>query len=157
MNMLQALSIPQISRVARRTALSALGVGVVALGACAVVGYALAGVGVCLGLALALANFRFTGAATARAARAQRSGYRRPLAMNTLARLGAVTAIAVALLLLDEQIGFGVLVGLAVFQFVLLANMTVSLLRGAAFTSTDAGAAAHGLGAGTGPLLDEED
>jgi hypothetical protein len=129
MNLMQALSLPQISRAARRTALSAVGVGIVALAALLLTGYGLAGLGVCLGLALALANFRFTGIAAAKAVRAERESNRRPLALNTLARLSVVTVIAVGLLLLDEQLGFGVLIGLAVFQFILLLNMAISMLR----------------------------
>lgn len=142
MNLMQALSLPQISRAARRTALSAVGVGIVALVALALTGYGLAGLGVCLGLSLALANFRFTGAAAAKAIRAERASNRRPLAMNTLARLAIVTVIAVGLLLLDTQLGFGVLIGLAVFQFILLLNMTISMLRDG------------GLGAGLAKLDD---
>lgn len=135
MNLLSAFSIPQISRVARRTALVAVAVGVVALIVLAVVGYGFAGVGVCIGLALALGNFRLTAASAVKAVNAQRASNRRPLALNTLARLGAVTVVAVGLLFLKEQLGFGVLIGLAIFQFVLLANMTVSLLKGAAFST----------------------
>jgi len=142
MNLMQALSLPQISRAARRTALSAVAVGIVALAALVLTGYGLAGVGVCLGLALALANFRFTGAAAAKAVRAERASNRRPLAMNTLARLAVVTVVAVGLLLLDTQLGFGVLIGLAVFQFILLSNMTISILRDG------------GLGAGLAKLDD---
>ena len=134
MNLLQSFSIPQISRVARRTALSAVAAGVVGLAVGAALGYGWAGVGICIGLGLALANFRFTGAAAAKAMRAERADHRRPLALNTLARLGAVTVVAVGLLLLDQQLGFGTLIGLAIFQFILLANMTVSLLKGVALS-----------------------
>jgi hypothetical protein len=136
MNLLSSFSIPQISRVARRTALSAIVMGVIALAGLTALGYGYAGVGACVGIALALGNFRMTAGAAAKAVRKERSGGRRPLALNTLGRLGAVTVIAVGLLLLKEQLGFGVLLGLAVFQFILLVNMTVSLLKGAAF-STD--------------------
>jgi hypothetical protein len=135
MNLISAFSIPQISRVARRTALTAVAIGGVALIVLAVIGYGFAGIGVCIGLALALGNFRMTAASAVKAANAQRASNRRPLALNTLARLGVVTVIAVGLLLLKEQLGFGVLLGLAIFQFVLLANTTVSLLKGAAFSS----------------------
>ena len=143
MNLLQSFSIPQISRVARRTALSAIAAGVVGLVVGALLGYALAGVGICIGLALALVNFRFTGAAAAKAVRAERVSNRRPLALNTLARLGAVTVVAVGLLLIYEPLGFGALIGLAIFQFVLLSNMTVSLLKGAAFSVPGIGEAEH--------------
>jgi hypothetical protein len=130
MNLLSSFSVLQISRVARRTALTAVAAGVVALGICAVVGYPIAGAGVCIGLALALGNFRFTGSAAAKAVATENVG-RRPLALNTLARLGVVTVVAVGLLLLQVQLGFGTLIGLAIFQFIMLANMTVTLLKNA--------------------------
>jgi hypothetical protein len=139
MNLMQALSIPQISRVARRTALSAVIVGVLGLLLLLVLNYPYAGLGLCIGIGLALGNFRLTAAAAAKAIRSEKANHRRPLALNTLGRLGLVTIVAIGLLLLKEQLGFGVLLGLAVFQFILLANMTVSLLKGAAF-STDGGA-----------------
>jgi hypothetical protein len=131
MNLLQSFSVLQISRVARRTALSAVAAGLVALGVCAVVGYPIAGAGVCIGLALALGNIRFTGSAAAKAVATENVG-RRPLALNTLARLSVVTVVAVGLLLLQVQLGFGTLLGLAIFQFIMLANMTVTLLKNAA-------------------------
>lgn len=138
-NLLQSFSIPQISRVARHTAVSAVAIAVVALAVLCLFGYPFAGLGACVGVALALGNFRFTASAAAKAVRSQRESHRRPLAMNTLGRLGAVTVIAVALLLVDEQLGFGVLLGLALFQFILLTNMTVSLLKGAALTGLSGG------------------
>jgi hypothetical protein len=146
MNLLQSFSVLQISRVARRTALTAVAAGVVALGVCAVVGYPIAGAGVCIGLALALGNFRFTGSAAAKAVATENVG-RRPLALNTLTRLGVVTIVAVGLLLLEVQLGFGTLIGLAMFQFIMLANMTVSIFKGAGFPVT-------GI---TGPGSAEED
>jgi hypothetical protein len=152
MNLMQALSLPQISRAARRTALSAVAFGIVALVVLLLTGYGLAGVGVCIGLALGLANFRFTGAAAAKAVRAERASNRRPLALNTLARLSVVTVIAVGVLLLDTQLGFGLLIGLAVFQFILLVNMAVSMLRdgglGAGLAKLD-GSMSGDLGTGT--------
>jgi len=49
--------------------------------------------------------------------------------MNTLGRMGAITVVALGLVFVSHQLGFGVLLGLAVFQFMLLANVTVAMLR----------------------------
>lgn len=123
------LSLPQLSSVARRTALGALIIGVGALVALTLVGYPLVGLGACVGLGMALGNFRMISSAVGKVSKSERESKRRPLAMNTLARLGILSVIAVALLLIKAQVGFGALVGLAVFQFLLLANVTVSMLK----------------------------
>jgi hypothetical protein len=124
-----SFSLPQISAVARRTALAALTVGVVALGGLTLAGYPLAGLGACLGLSMALANFRLISVATVKASSSPRADKRRPLAINTLGRLGVISVIALALVFVSQQLGFGTLVGLAAFQFMLLANVMVSMLR----------------------------
>jgi hypothetical protein len=128
-DVLSSFSLPQISAVARRTALAALTVGVVALGGLTLAGYPLVGLGVCLGLSMALANFRLISVATVKASSSLRADKRRPLAFNTLGRLGVISVIALGLVFVSRQLGFGTLVGLAAFQFMLLANVTVSMLR----------------------------
>jgi hypothetical protein len=134
-NVFSSFSLPQISVVARRTALVACAIGLVGLVALALTGHALTGLGLCLGLALALANFRLISAATAKASAAGREDNRRPLAMNTLGRLAVVSVLALGLTWLSRPLGFGTLVGLAAFQFVLLANVVVAMLRDPAFTT----------------------
>jgi dipeptide/tripeptide permease len=129
MTLFSALSVPQLSKLARRTALAASAAGVVALAVSSLIGYALFGVGMCLGLGLALANFRLIVRSTAKAAAARRQGSRRPLVANTLARLGVISVIALVLAWLVAPLGFGVIVGLAVFQFALLANVVTALVR----------------------------
>ncbi|MGH9301546.1 MAG: hypothetical protein ACRD0I_00900 [Acidimicrobiales bacterium] len=123
------LSLPQLSSVARRTAVGSLALGVAALVGLALAGYVLVGLGVCVGLGLALGNFRMISDAVGKVSRSEREEKRRPLALNTLVRLGFLSAFAVALLVLIPQVGFGALIGLAVFQFLLLANVTASMLR----------------------------
>jgi hypothetical protein len=122
-------SLPQISIVARRTALGALGIGIAALAGLTLGGYAALGLGICMGLGMALANFRLIQAATIKATASKREDKRRPLVMNTLGRMGAITVVALGLVFVSRQLGFGVLLGLAVFQFMLLANVIVALLR----------------------------
>jgi len=122
-------SLPQISTVARRTSLTALGIGGVAVVSLGLTGHALLGIGICLGLALALGNFRLISRATVKASTSGNPDTRRPLALNTLGRMGAITVIAFGLLFLSRSLGFGTLVGLAAFQFTLLTNVVVSMLH----------------------------
>lgn len=128
-NLFSNFSLPQISTVARRTALSAVGIGIVALAAGVLAGYPLAGLGVCLGLSMAMVNFRLISRATVKAASSGREHTRRPLAMNTLGRLGVISVIALGITFVVAQLGFGILMGLALFQFTLLGNVVVAMLR----------------------------
>lgn len=139
-NVFSSFSLPQISTVARRTALAALGIGTGALVVLALVGHVLVGFGVCVGMALALGNFRMISAATVKASTKGREDNRRPLALNTLGRLAVVSAIALGLVFLSRPLGFGTLVGLAVFQFLLLANVVMAMLRDPAFSAPVEGA-----------------
>jgi hypothetical protein len=128
-NLFSSFSLPQISTVARRTALVACAVGLVALVVGVVAGYPLVGLGVCLGLSMALVNFRLISRATVKAAASPEENKRRPLAFNTLGRLGVISVIALGITFFVEPLGFGILVGLAVFQFTLLGNVVVAMLR----------------------------
>jgi hypothetical protein len=130
-----SFSLPQISTVARRTALGALCVGVVALVGLALLDYALVGLGITIGLAMALGNFRLIQAATVKATRSEREDKRRPLAFNTLGRMGAITVVALGLVFLSRPLGFGVLLGLALFQFMLLTNVVMAMLKEAKSSS----------------------
>lgn len=128
-NVFSSMSVPQLSGLARRTALVAAGMGVIALVASFALGYDLFGLGVCLGLLMALGNFRLIVRATAKASAVASAGARRPLVMNTLGRLGLISVVALVLAWLVRPFGFGTIIGLALFQFTLLANSLVTLLR----------------------------
>jgi len=146
-NLFSQFSLPQISTVARRTALSAAGISIAALVVGVVASYPLAGLGVCLGLSMAMVNFRLISRATVKAASSGREHTRRPLAMNTLGRLGVISVIALGITFVEEQLGFGILVGLALFQFTLLGNVVVAMLRNPLMGDTTMGT----------PLDDTED
>lgn len=122
-------SLPQISTVARRTSLAALAIGGVAVIASGLIGHVLVGIGICVGLALALGNFRLIARATVKASTSGNPNTRRPLALNTLGRMGLITVIAFGLIFLSRSLGFGTLIGLAAFQFTLLGNVVVAMLR----------------------------
>jgi ATP synthase I chain len=146
-NIFDHFSLPQISTVARRTVLVASGVGIVALVIGVFAGYPLVGLGVCLGLSMALVNFRLISRATLKAAASPDENKRRPLAVNTLGRLGAISVIALAITYFVRPLGFGMLIGLAFFQFSLLANVVVTMLRNPLMGDATMGT----------PLVDTED
>jgi hypothetical protein len=144
LDLLSNVSLPQISAVARRTSLAALGIGGVAVVGLGLLGYALVGIGICLGLALALVNLRLISRATMKASTSGRAETRGPLAINTLGRLGAMTVIALGLVFLSRPLGFGTLLGLAVFQFTMLGNIVVVLLRDTGPTGASTGRSSGG-------------
>jgi len=137
-----SFSLPEISTVGRRTALGALAVGVVALVGLTLAGYGLIGLGLCIGLSLAMVNFRLISRAALKQVAKANEQSRRPLAMNTLGRLGLLTVVALGLVFLSHQVGFGTIVGLAIFQFMLLGNVVVAMVRsGSSAAVPDTGSA----------------
>ena len=130
-------SLPSVPDVARRTVSTALVVGVAALVACVAFGQPLLGVGACIGLALGTLNFRMIGNSVARVSAREDANRRRPLALNTLGRMGIITVVTIGLLFVSAGLGFGVLGGLAVFQVILLANVARSMAKAGPMTSVD--------------------
>lgn len=126
--MFDRFSLPDLARVSRRTMVTALVVGVVGLAVCLYVNEPWGGLGLCIGLALGISNFRMVQRSVVKVGVRMPSNKRRPLAMNTMARMAFVTVIALGLVFVLPPLGFGVLGGLALFQFVLLANVTRSML-----------------------------
>ncbi len=122
-------SLPDIEAVSRRTVFMSLGAGVVALIACSVLGAAMAGIGVCIGVGLGIYNFRLVQNSVAKVGAHGDDNMRRPLALNTLFRLGLITAVVLGLLFLSFQLGFGVLAGIGGFQAILLLNVGRSMFN----------------------------
>lgn len=138
MQAFSTLSVPQISVLVRRCALTALLFAVIVLAGAIYAGKAQVGLGFCFGVSLALLNLRMITAATIKAsARAENS--RRPLVGNTAGRLALVSVIALGITWFDHLLGMGTLIGLAVFQFLLLGNAAVSMIRIGQLDSIDSG------------------
>lgn len=130
-------SLPNVPDVARRTVSTVLVVGVAALVACIAFGAPLLGLGACIGLGLGTFNFRMIGNSVARVSTRPEGSTRRPLALNTMGRMGIITVVTIGLLFVSPQLGFGVLGGLAVFQVVLLANVARSMAKAGPMSSVD--------------------
>ncbi len=118
----------------RRTVFAALGTGVVALVVLSLVGYPLAGLGGCIGLALGIVNIRLVMSTASRLNASGTTKIKRPMAMNTLSRLALTTVIAIVLVVVNLPLGMGVLGGVAVFYLLFVVSLVVTLLRQEAVT-----------------------
>jgi hypothetical protein len=128
----EQLPLSEIDRLLRRTVFSAIGVGVVALVVTILLHHFLAGVGVCLGLALGLINIRLVARSVARVNIDQVEKPVRVLASRTLVRLTFTTVVVLGLMFASVNLGLGTAGGAALFYFVLIANLVRSLLRSTA-------------------------
>ncbi len=135
--MITPLSMTNVPDVARRTVTGALIVGVAALVGAVSFRHPLVGLGADIGLALGVLNFRMVGRSVSRAARRTDGRTRRPLAANTVGRMGLITVVTLGLLIVSPQLGFGILGGLAVFQVLLVVNVARSVLKAGAVGAAD--------------------
>ena len=148
--------LPDIPEVSRRTVAAALIVGVASLVAAFSFGYLWVGVGACIGLALGTVNYRLVGVSVDKVAAMDTDNPKRPLAANTLGRLGIITVIALGLAYVNKGLGFGVLAGLAVFQLLLIVNVARSMAK--AGPLPDVEDPGHGPPSdGLGPIVDSND
>jgi hypothetical protein len=148
-------NLPDVAAVARRTMVGALVVGVVGLAALLFFDQPWAALGLCIGLGMGMGNFRLIVRSVVKVGKRAQANKRRPLAMNTLSRLMAMTVVALVLVWVITPLGFGIVGGMALFQFILLANVTRSMLK----AGGGGGGAALLLGAmsGRGLSLDDMD
>jgi hypothetical protein len=129
--------LPNIPDVARRTVSMALVVGVAALVAAVSFGNVLVGLGACIGLGLGTFNFRMIGNSVAKVSASDVENKKKPLALNTLGRLGIITVVAIGLMLVSHSLGWGVFGGLFAFQVILLTNAARSMAKGGPMASVD--------------------
>ena len=129
--------LPNLPEVSRRTVTATLVVGVAALVAAFSFDHLLVGVGACIGLGLGTPNFRMIGMSVDKVSAMDIDNPKRPLAVNTLGRMGVITVIALGLCLISKPLGFGVLGGLAMFQIILIANVARSMAKAGPMTSVD--------------------
>lgn len=128
-SLVEQFSLPEISRVLKRTVVIGLVLGAIALIIAGVLGHILFGAGVYIGLALGLANLRAVTTQTARVATSQPPNVFRALASQTLVRLGGTTVAVVVLFLLARDLGLGAALGLCVYYLLFVVNIIVSIVR----------------------------
>lgn len=129
MNMLDGLSDLEgnaLAKVLRRTVLSAIIVGVVAMVVTLLLGSPWGALGLFIGLGMAIVNLRFLDAGIAKL---QTEGdqtnkvLRRAIGTKSVTRLGVITVIAVGLLLVNGALGIGAVAGLVIFQLLFVVNV----------------------------------
>lgn len=120
---------PHAAANLRRCMIISIPLGVVAIGLLALVGYPLAGVLVCLGLALGAANTYLVQRSVVRFAKSGAAHGKRRFVGGVFARLAVISAIALTICLLTLPDGLGVLGGLAAFQILMLAAASMPLIR----------------------------
>ena len=127
--MLTAIPLSEIERVVRRTALTAIAIGLVASIVAYVMGAHTFPVGMALGLFLAICNHRVFQSSAMRFTSDEGKINRKPFAGSVFLRLGVCTLVAIGLLIIDQPVGWGVMSGLALFQATMLGSAIVSLIR----------------------------
>ena len=112
-------------RLLRRTVLSAILAGAVGF----VVGVMitpLAGLGVVIGVGLAILNLRFLDRQIAKVeikGEQSTKAVRRQLGGNTMSRLAIMTVVAIGALFVDKALGIGIVAGLVIYQIVFVINV----------------------------------
>jgi hypothetical protein len=132
MNLLEGLSDlggEALSRVLRRTVVSALIVGAVAVAVVALLGSLWGALGLIIGLGMAIVNLRFLDSGIAKL-KPEGEGegvsnkvLRRAMGTKSVTRLGIITVISVGLLLLNGALGIGAVAGLVIFQLLFVVNV----------------------------------
>jgi hypothetical protein len=129
MNMLDGLSSlggNALSKVLRRTIVSALIVGVAAIVIALLLSAPWAALGLAIGLAVAVLNLRFLDAGVAKlntSGETSNKVLRRAIGTKSVTRLGVITVICVGLLLLNGALGIGAVAGLVIFQLLFVVNV----------------------------------
>ena len=89
-DLFEQLTLPEITRILRRTAVVGLVIATVALVGFSVLGHWMIGAGACIGLALGLLNIRLVTSSVARIGSSGGYKARHRIASNTLLRLGVM-------------------------------------------------------------------
>ncbi|HEY1651475.1 MAG TPA: hypothetical protein VGG09_06290 [Acidimicrobiales bacterium] len=116
-----------LNKVLRRTVLSALIVGAIAVVVTALLGSLWGALGLIVGLGMAIVNLRFLDAGIAKLKPqgevASNKVLRRAMGTKSVTRLGIITVICVGLLLLNGALGIGSVAGLVIFQLLFVLNV----------------------------------
>ena len=131
MNLLEGLSDLQggaLTKVLRRTILSALIVGAVAVLLTALLGSLWGALGLIIGLGLAIVNLRFLDAGIAKLKpegeiSVSNKVLRRAMGTKSVTRLGVITVLCIGLLLINGALGIGAVAGLVIFQLLFVVNV----------------------------------
>jgi hypothetical protein len=137
--LLTAFPLTEIDRVVRRTVIGCIVVAAVGSALAVILGKPLFAPGLVLGLALAIGNHRVFQSSALRFTTPEGVVNRKPFAGSVALRLGICSAIAIGLVVVEPTLGWGVILGLAVFQGLMLMNAVLALLRYQRRSLTDPG------------------
>jgi len=115
-----------LSKVLRRTIVSSLIVGAVAVLLVMLLSVPWAALGLIIGLGMAVVNLRFLDAGVAKLhtdGEASNKVLRRAMGTKSVTRLGIITLVCVGLLLLNGALGIGAVAGLVIFQLLFVVNV----------------------------------
>lgn len=115
-----------LSKVLRRTIVSALIVGVAAIVIALLLSQPWAALGLAFGLTIAVLNLRFLDAGVAKVnteGETSNKVLRRAIGTKSVTRLGIITVICIGLLLLNGALGIGAVAGLVIFQLLFVVNV----------------------------------
>jgi predicted histidine transporter YuiF (NhaC family) len=115
-----------LAKVLRRTIVSALIGGGGAIIVAFLVSAPWAALGIVIGLAMAVVNFRFLDAGVAKVqttGETSKKALRRAMGTKSVTRLGIITVIAIGLMFLNGGLGIGAVIGLVIFQLFFVVNV----------------------------------
>jgi hypothetical protein len=115
-----------LTKVLRRTVVSTVLVGGVAVVVTALLGSLWGALGLIIGLGMAIINLRFLDAGIAKLkpeGEVSNKVLRRAMGTKSVTRLGIITVIAIGLLLLNGALGIGAVAGLVIFQLLFVLNV----------------------------------
>lgn len=113
----------------RRSVVVGCVLGLVALVVSVPLGQVLAALFGCIGLALGMLNSRLVQLSVVRFAQGASSRPKRQFIGSVVGRLTLITLIALSLALLFQPDGLGVIVGLAVFQLLMIIVATIPMIK----------------------------
>ncbi len=131
MNALGALEPSVFRSMLRRLTVTAIALGAAGVLVALLVAPPLSAVGVALGVAIGFLNVRALDRQVSRVdvdPEASTKALRRAIGSRTILRLGVVTLVALALVVIAAPLGIGIVVGLVLFQLAFLGNVAGAML-----------------------------
>lgn len=121
--LLEQFTLPDLTRVLRRSVLVAIGLATIAFIVALFVSSPLASLGICLGLLLGILNIRMVTTQTARVTTNVPARPVRALASMTIVRLAILTAAVIGLAIVSVKLGMGTVIGIMIFYFAFIGNL----------------------------------
>ncbi len=119
----------EINAILRRSYVVVAAVGAAGLILTSLLGFPLVGLGLIAGLALGAVNSRMARNSMTRYVAGAAGPQKSVFMASSLVRLGAITAVAIVVIVVARQVGWGMVFGLALFQFVVLASTARTMLK----------------------------